>query len=117
MNILIVLTSNDRLGASDRKTGLLLEELAAPYYAFKDAGADVTLVSPLGGQPPSIPRAMARIFRRKTPGVSAGIPRRRGASPAPSNYPTSPPATMMGGFSPAATASCGMWPKTLRPSS
>jgi putative intracellular protease/amidase len=57
MNILMVLTSNDRLGASDRKTGLWLEELAAPYYAFKDAGADVTLVSPLGGQPPIDPKS------------------------------------------------------------
>jgi putative intracellular protease/amidase len=61
MNILMVLTSNDRLGASDEKTGLWLEELAAPYYAFKDAGANATLVSPLGGQPP-IPR------RRSAPG-------------------------------------------------
>jgi len=57
MNILMVLTSNDRLGASDKKTGLWLEELAAPYYAFKDAGADVTLVSPLGGQPPIDPKS------------------------------------------------------------
>jgi putative intracellular protease/amidase len=57
MNILMVLTSNDRLGASDKKTGLWLEELAAPYYAFQDAGADVTLVSPLGGQPPIDPKS------------------------------------------------------------
>ena len=57
MNILMVLTSNDRLGASDKKTGLWLEELAAPYYAFKDAGADVTLVSPLGDQPPIDPKS------------------------------------------------------------
>ena len=57
MNILMVLTSHDRLGASDKKTGLWLEEFAAPYYAFKDAGADVTLASPLGGQPPIDPRS------------------------------------------------------------
>jgi len=57
MDILMVLTSNDRLGASDKKTGLWLEELAAPYYTFKDAGADVTLVSPLGGQPPIDPKS------------------------------------------------------------
>lgn len=57
MNILMVLTSHDRLGASDKKTGIWLEEFAAPYYAFKDAGADVTLASPLGGQPPLDPRS------------------------------------------------------------
>lgn len=57
MNILMVLTSNDRLGASDKKTGIWLEEFAAPYYAFRDAGADVTLASPLGGQPPLDPRS------------------------------------------------------------
>jgi putative intracellular protease/amidase len=57
MNILMVLTSHDRLGASDKKTGIWLEEFAAPYYAFMDAGADVTLASPLGGQPPLDPRS------------------------------------------------------------
>jgi putative intracellular protease/amidase len=57
MNILMVLTSHDTLGATDRKTGLWLEELAAPYYAFKDAGANVTLVSPRGGQPPIDPKS------------------------------------------------------------
>lgn len=57
MNILMVLTSHDTLGASDKKTGLWLEELAAPYYAFKDAGANVTLVSPRGGQPPIDPKS------------------------------------------------------------
>jgi putative intracellular protease/amidase len=57
MNILMVLTSHDRLGASDKKTGIWLEEFAAPYYAFNDAGADVTLASPLGGQPPLDPRS------------------------------------------------------------
>ena len=63
MNILIVLTSHDRLGASDKKTGFWLEELAAPYYAFKDAGADVTLASPLGGQPPIDPRSDTAAFQ------------------------------------------------------
>ena len=57
MNILMVLTSNDTLGASGKKTGFWLEEFAAPYYAFKDAGANVTLASPLGGQPPLDPRS------------------------------------------------------------
>ena len=55
MKILMVLTSHDQLGNTGKKTGFWLEEFAAPYYAFKDAGADVTLVSPQGGQPPLDP--------------------------------------------------------------
>lgn len=57
MKILIVLTSNDRLGDTGEKTGFWLEELAAPYYEFRDAGADITLSSPAGGEPPLDPRS------------------------------------------------------------
>ncbi|EHK65391.1 type 1 glutamine amidotransferase domain-containing protein [Achromobacter arsenitoxydans] len=57
MNILIVLTSHDTLGDTGRKTGFWLEEFAAPYYAFVDAGAKVTLASPKGGQPPLDPKS------------------------------------------------------------
>jgi len=57
MNVLIVLTSHDTLGDTGKKTGFWLEELAAPYYAFKDAGADIVLASPLGGQPPLDPKS------------------------------------------------------------
>lgn len=59
MKILMVLTSHDRLGETGQKTGFWLEEFAAPYYVFKDAGADVTLASPLGGQPPLDPKSDA----------------------------------------------------------
>ena len=55
MNILMVLTSHDRLGDTGKKTGFWLEEFAAPYYAFLDAGVNVTLASPAGGQPPLDP--------------------------------------------------------------
>ena len=55
-NILVVLTSHDQLGDTGRKTGFWLEELAAPYYAFHDAGATLTLASPRGGQPPLDPK-------------------------------------------------------------
>jgi len=55
MNILMVLTSHDQLGDTGKKTGFWLEEFAAPYYVFKDAGATVTLASPKGGQPPLDP--------------------------------------------------------------
>ncbi len=55
MKILMVLTSHDQMGDTGNKTGFWLEEFAAPYYAFKDAGADITLASPKGGQPPIDP--------------------------------------------------------------
>jgi len=57
MKILMVLTSHDELGDTGKKTGFWLEEFAAPYYVFKDAGADVTLASPKGGQPPLDPNS------------------------------------------------------------
>jgi putative intracellular protease/amidase len=57
MKILLVLTSHDQLGDTGKKTGFWLEELAAPYYAFKDAGAELTLASPKGGQPPLDPKS------------------------------------------------------------
>jgi putative intracellular protease/amidase len=55
--ILMVLTSHDQLGNTGKKTGFWLEEFAAPYYALKDAGAEVTVVSPAGGQPPLDPKS------------------------------------------------------------
>ena len=55
--ILMVLTSHDKLGDTGEKTGFWLEEFAAPYYVFKDAGADVTVASPKGGQPPIDPKS------------------------------------------------------------
>jgi putative intracellular protease/amidase len=57
MKILMVLTSHDRLGNMGKPTGFWLEEFAAPYYEFKDAGAEVTLASPKGGQPPIDPKS------------------------------------------------------------
>jgi putative intracellular protease/amidase len=57
MKILMVLTSHDRLGDTGQPTGFWLEELAAPYYVFKDAGADITLASPKGGQAPLDPKS------------------------------------------------------------
>ena len=57
MKVLIVLTSHDRLGDTGKKTGFWLEELATPYYVLKDAGAELTLASPKGGQPPVDPKS------------------------------------------------------------
>lgn len=57
MKILLVLTSHDQLGDTGKKTGFWLEELAAPYYALKDAGAEIVMASPKGGQPPLDPKS------------------------------------------------------------
>ncbi|MDP9812072.1 putative intracellular protease/amidase [Rhizobium tibeticum] len=57
MKILMVLTSHDQLGNTGKLTGFWLEEFAAPYYVFKDAGAEITLASPKGGQPPIDPKS------------------------------------------------------------
>jgi putative intracellular protease/amidase len=75
VKILMVLTSHDQLGNTGRKTGFWLEEFAAPYFVFRDAGVNLTLASPQGGQPPLDPKsdlpgeqtpAMARFKQDKT---------------------------------------------------
>jgi putative intracellular protease/amidase len=63
MKVLMVLTSHDQLGNTGRKTGFWLEELAAPYFVFKDSGAEITLVSPKGGRPPLDPKSNEPEFR------------------------------------------------------
>ncbi|PLZ03551.1 type 1 glutamine amidotransferase domain-containing protein [Burkholderia sp. WAC0059] len=72
MKVLMVLTSHDELGNTGRKTGFWLEELAAPYYVFKDAGAEIVLASPNGGQPPLDPKS-------SEPAFQTGYTRRFGA--------------------------------------
>lgn len=59
MNVLIVLTSHSELGNTGEKTGFWVEEFAAPYYVFQKAGANITLASPAGGQPPIDPKSTA----------------------------------------------------------
>jgi putative intracellular protease/amidase len=76
MKVLMVLTSHDQLGNTGRKTGFWLEELAAPYYVFKDAGVEITLASPKGGRPPLDPKRSASrrghlVVVRPTNGSSA----------------------------------------------
>ncbi len=61
--IIMILTSHDRLGDTGEKTGFWLEEFAAPYYVFQDAGHEITLASPLGGQPPLDPKSSAEDFQ------------------------------------------------------
>ena len=79
MKILMVLTSHDQLGNTGKKTGFWLEEFAAPYYVFKDAGAEIVLASPKGGQPPLDPKSdeddsqteATRRFKRDTAAQAA----------------------------------------------
>ncbi|MFZ0022513.1 type 1 glutamine amidotransferase domain-containing protein [Acinetobacter sp.] len=66
MKILMVLTSHSELGETGKKTGFWLEELAAPYYTFIDAGAEVTLASPQGGQPPLDPKSNEKDAQTET---------------------------------------------------
>ena len=63
MKITMVLTSHDALGDTGEPTGFWLEELAAPYYVFKDAGAEIALASPAGGRPPLDPKSDAEDAR------------------------------------------------------
>lgn len=63
MKVLLVLTSHDELGNTGRKTGFWLEELAAPYYILQEAGAQITLASPKGGQPPLDPKSAEPDFQ------------------------------------------------------
>jgi len=60
--VLFITTSHDKMGDTDEKTGVWLEELAVPYYAFKEAGADVMLASPMGGRVPLDPKSQSIIL-------------------------------------------------------
>ncbi len=68
MKILMVITSHDKLGNTGRKTGFWLEEFAAPYFIFRDAGVELTLASPKGGQPPLDPKS--DLSENQTPSVT-----------------------------------------------
>ncbi|MEG3765262.1 type 1 glutamine amidotransferase domain-containing protein [Alteromonas sp. 14N.309.X.WAT.G.H12] len=68
MKILMVLTSHDKLGGTGEKTGFWLEEFAAPYYQFLDAGSEIVLASPLGGQPPLDPKSELDDFQTPATG-------------------------------------------------
>lgn len=63
MKVLMVITSRDQLGNTGQKTGFWLEELAAPYYVFRDAGVEISLASPRGGRPPLDPKSTEPEFR------------------------------------------------------
>jgi putative intracellular protease/amidase len=115
MKILMVLTSHDRLGNTGRKTGFWLEEFAAPYYVFKEAGAEITLASPKGGQPPLDPKSnepnfqtdLTHRFEADSVAQAQLASTVRLDSVKADDYDTV--------STRAATARCGIWPKIRTP--
>ena len=77
MKILMVLTSHDQLGDTGGKTGFWLEEFVTPYYVLKDAGAEITLASPKGGQPPLDPKSD---LPENLTDVNEALPQRQGCT-------------------------------------
>jgi len=107
MKVLMVLTSHDQLGNTGREIGFWLEELAAPYYVFKDAGAEMVLASPKGGQPPLDPKSNEPNFRTE-------LTRRFEADAAATAQlasTASRPTITTRCSTRAVTARCGIWPK------
>ncbi len=117
MKILMVLTSHDKLGNTGRKTGFWLEELAAPYYVFKDAGADITLASPKGGQPPLDPKSNEPNFQTDLTRRFEADPMPRRSSPRRCGSTASNPKISTPCFIPAAMARRGTSPRIQIPSS
>jgi putative intracellular protease/amidase len=88
MKILMVLTSHDQLGDTGLKTGFWLEEGAAPYFVFRDAGVQLTLASPKGGSLQSIQRAIGRKIRPPPKPVLRRMRRHRKRSLTPCGWRT-----------------------------
>ena len=110
--ILMILTSHDQLGDTGRKTGFWLEEFASPYYVFTDAGHEVTLASPRGGQPPidptsSQPEMQTEATRRFDQDEEAKAALAHTTPLAQWAWTGSTPASTRAG-----TARCGTWPRT-----
>ena len=115
MKVLLVLTSHDKLGDTGRKTGFWLEELAAPYYEFRDVGAQITLASPKGGRPPLDPKSQDPSFqtditRRFEKDADAEDQLDKTVRLDSVKWTTTLCSIR------AATAQCGIWPKTPIPS-
>ena len=107
--ILMILTSHDQLGDTGKKTGFWLEEFASPYYVFRDAGHDVTLASPKGGQPPidptsSQPQMQTDATRRFNDDEQAKAAMAATVRSPKSTSPSSTPSS-----TPVGTVRCGTW--------
>jgi putative intracellular protease/amidase len=116
MKVLMVITSHDKLGNTGRKTGFWLEELAAPYYVFKDAGVEITLASPKGGRPPLDPKSNEPNSVLTSRSGSRRTRRRKLSSTRPFASTASSKKTSTPSSTRAAMARCGISPKTVIPS-
>ncbi len=116
LKILIVLTSHSQLGDTGHKTGFWVEEFAAPYYALADAGVELTIASPLGGQPPIDPKSEAPESQTEATRRFYGDKalRQKLANSVPLSQVN--PADYDAVFYPGATARCGTSPTTKPPS-
>ncbi len=117
MKVLMVITSHDQLGNTGRKTGFWLEELAAPYYVFKDAGVEITLASPKGGRPPLDPKSNEPDFRTDLTVRFEKDAAAEGNSTRPFALTVSGRKISTASSTRAATGRCGILPKTSTPSS
>jgi len=116
MKVLMVITSHDQLGNTGRKTGFWLEELAAPYFVFKDAGAEITLASPKGGRPPLDPKATSLKTEQTLRSDSKKIAMRKLSLTKPCALTASSRKVSTQSSIRAAMARCGISPKTGTPS-
>ena len=112
MKVLMVITSHDQLGNTGRKTGFWLEELAAPYYVFKDADVDITLASPKGGRPPMDPKSNEAGFVLTSRAGSRTMRPLKRSSTRPFASTASSTRTSTPFFIQAVTGRCGISPKT-----
>ena len=112
MNVLMVLTSHDRLGDTGERTGFWLEEFAAPYYTLKDGGAQVTLASSKGGQPPVDPVATSPTPKRMQRAAFTLMLRLKHSSPRRPGSPTSTRRFTMPSSIRADTDRSGIWLRT-----
>lgn len=110
--ILFVLTSHEQMGNTDRKTGIWIEEFAAPYYTFRDAGIEVVIASPKGGQAPSDPKSNEPENRTEATVRYYNDPEtiKRLANTVKISSVSEKDIDTV--FIPAGTAPCGTWPKT-----
>ena len=115
MKILMVLTSHDTLGSTSVPAGFWLEEFAAPYYAFLDAGAEITVASPKGGRPPLDPASDAPSAHTQFTNRLTADPDAQAVLDGTVPLATSRPQSSTRCSSPVATAPCATWPRTSAP--
>ncbi len=112
MKVLIVLTSHDQLGDTGRKTGFWLEELAAPYYRLKAAGAELTLASPKGGRPPLDPKSNEPSSQTDQTRQFEADPEAMAALASTAVLSTVDATDFDAVFYPGGHGPCGTWPRT-----